>query len=103
MKRIEYWNIIGCIRTQKKVHNQTYCRYSKQESKYKADILLDIERTYPYLDFFKYGHEGYNQLLNVLKAISCIFPKIGYCQGMNFFSAVVLMMLGNEEVLNSIK
>ncbi len=64
-------------------------------------ISLDIARTYPSLEFFKVGMNGHKQLFRILRAISVAFPQIGYCQGMNFFSAIMLLILGNEEVTAS--
>ncbi len=70
----------------------------KRSSKSEMAISVDITRTFPSLEFFKYGRSGYLQLSRVLKAVSLVFPKIGYCQGMNFFSAIILLILSNEEV-----
>jgi len=33
---------------------------------------------------------------NVLKAISIVYPKVGYCQGMNFLAARILQVLDDE-------
>lgn len=34
---------------------------------------------------------------DVLKAIAITYPKIGYCQGMNFLTMRILEVLDNEE------
>lgn len=98
-KRIEYWNTIARLEKKKELYKSKYDYYVRKKSEHEDDIVMDIERTYPLFGYFKYGYEGYNQLLNVLKAVAREFKDIGYCQGMNFFSAVILLILGNEEVL----
>lgn len=98
-KRIDYWTTVTKIKIKKIMNKCKYQNYVKQKSEYETDIIMDIERTYPLFTYFKHGYDGYNQLLNVLKAISHEFNDIGYCQGMNFISAVILLILGNEEVL----
>ncbi len=35
-------------------------------------------------------------LNNVLKAISIVYPKVGYCQGMNFLALRLLQVLDDE-------
>ena len=37
---------------------------------------------------------------NVLKALSIVYPKIGYCQGMNYISAIILLKLEEEQAFN---
>ena len=59
---------------------------------------MDIARTYPSLEYFKVGMKGNKQLFGILRALAVAFPQVGYCQGMNFFSAIMLLILGNEEV-----
>lgn len=34
---------------------------------------------------------------NVLKSIAILYPKVGYCQGMNFLASRVLQVLDDEE------
>jgi len=97
-KRIEYWSTIAKLRRNKEVYKLKYARYVKKSSKDEADIKMDIKRTYPEFGHFKTGSKGYNELFNILKAVSHESKEVGYCQGMNFFSAVVLLILGNEEV-----
>lgn len=96
-KRIEYWRTIGRIKEKIAESKSLYSSLLKKKSKSEIAISLDITRTYPSLDFFKYGMKGYDQLFRVLKGISLTFPKVGYCQGMNFFSAIILLIMGNEE------
>jgi len=91
-ERIKYW--LANIGSKRNV----YKSLKRKESKFASAISLDVIRTYPTLKFFQYGEECYNKLLRILNAISFRFPKIGYCQGMSFFAATVLLILSNEEV-----
>jgi len=91
--------MIGRIEEKKQENMSLYADLQRKPSKSEMAISVDIARTYPSLEFFKYGKTGYAQLSRILKAISHVFPKIGYCQGMNFFSAIILLILNVEEVL----
>jgi TBC1 domain-containing protein 4 len=37
---------------------------------------------------------------SVLNAIASAIPELGYCQGMNFISAIILLKLEEEEAFN---
>lgn len=96
-ERIRYWTTMGDIETKIRNKRSVY-RSLQRKSKFAAAISLDVIRTYPTLKFFQYGEEYYYKLSRVLNAISLRFPKIGYCQGMSFFAATILLILTNEEV-----
>jgi len=98
--RIDYWFTIGMIRKNLKKYAKLYNYLQGKKSGCEAAIGRDIVRTYPSLYFFEVGELGHTQLSRILKAISLLFPDIGYCQGMNFFSALILLILNNEEVNN---
>ena len=98
-RRIEYWKEIGKISKHKESNPKLYAHLQKKTSSFELAISLDVNRTYPSLDFFKVGMQGYVQLSRILKAVSLMIPKIGYCQGMNFFTALILLILSNEEVM----
>ena len=63
-------------------------------------IKLDVRRTFkPYgLKFLNSDiTKGQNKLYNLLKVYALILdPEIGYCQGMNFIAAMILMHVPNE-------
>ena len=63
-------------------------------------VKKDIDRTFPTMQYFDKGKPGYTKLFNVLTAVAKTFPKIGYCQGMNFVAAVIVINLSKEEVCN---
>jgi len=54
---------------------------------------LDIPRTFPEEEDSKVLRKSMN---NVLKAISIVYPKVGYCQGMNFLALRLLQILNDE-------
>ena len=66
----------------KKISNNTY------------EISLDIPRTFPEEEDSKALRRSLN---DILKAISIVYPKVGYCQGMNFLAMRLLEVLNNED------
>ncbi len=62
-----------------------------------SQIDLDLYRTMPYNVFFANNGPGIKKLRRVLIAFSKSNPKIGYCQGMNMISAVLLLTFITEE------
>jgi len=59
-------------------------------------IKLDIPRTFSTHILFREGN-GKGQLLNILTAYSIFNPEVGYCQGMNFVCACLLINNLSEE------
>jgi len=59
-------------------------------------IEKDIHRTFPRHIFFSEIGKGQMALFNVLKAYSVYNKAIGYCQGMGFISALLLMYMPEE-------
>lgn len=54
-----------------------------------AAIEKDLDRTFPRLEDF--DDERKQQLASVLRVFACVFPKVGYCQGMNFVAGFILL------------
>lgn len=55
-------------------------------------MLTSPCRTFPHHDFFTDGQGiGQENLFNVLKAYSLYDPQVGYCQGLPFVVAVLLL------------
>lgn len=52
-------------------------------------IEKDLDRTFP--GIVEFGDERKRQLASILQAFSCLFPKVGYCQGMNFVAGFILL------------
>ena len=67
---------------------------------YENDIKKDIHRTFPEEAYFSselFNYLGQEQLFRVLKAIAIYLPNVGYCQGMNFIVAFLLLVNGGNE------
>jgi hypothetical protein len=63
-------------------------------------ILKDINRTFPNHPFFsseEFGHYGQFALYRVLCKFSSTYPSVGYCQGMNYIVAFLLLVSGSHE------
>ncbi|KAL4446992.1 hypothetical protein ABPG74_014964 [Tetrahymena malaccensis] len=64
-------------------------------------INKDITRTIPDEPFFsdpRYSQKSLQSLRNVLKAVSLYYDNVGYCQGMNFLAAFLLLINGGDEL-----
>lgn len=77
-------------------------RTEKCPHEVERDIRKDLHRTYPTQQLFLCHDRseltiGEKQLYNVLKAIANNFPRIGYCQGMNFVVGFLLLISGGNE------
>lgn len=75
----------------------------ENDCKFEREISMDLDRTFPDLDFFKSKHKysdfkinyifllSKRNLQNILRAISNSYPDIGYTQGMNFWVGVLIL------------
>ncbi|KAI0051237.1 RabGAP/TBC [Auriscalpium vulgare] len=76
----------------------TYISLLKETSPHEKAITRDLGRTFPHHAFFTDGHGiGQENLFNVLKAYSIYDPQVGYCQGLPFVVAVLLLNMPDEE------
>ncbi|KAI5123943.1 hypothetical protein M0805_006357 [Coniferiporia weirii] len=76
----------------------TYVRLLKESSSHEKAILRDLGRTFPHHDYFTDGQGiGQGNLFNVLKAYSLYDPEVGYCQGLPFVVAILLLNTPDEE------
>merc|ERR1719158_2088191 len=64
-----------------------------------GEIERDVGRTLPTHPRFQgeAGTSGRSELLKILRAVAAAEPVVGYCQGMNFVAAVLLVNLGNDQ------
>eukprot|EP00042_Codosiga_hollandica_P052493 m.667526 g.667526 ORF g.667526 m.667526 type:complete len:1114 (-) comp58508_c0_seq12:310-3651(-) len=61
-------------------------------------ITVDLHRTFPGHEFFRDREsEGQKILFNINKAYANLDTEIGYCQGMSFISAALLLNMPEEE------
>eukprot|EP00887_Chlorella_sp_A99_P001441 scaffold8.g1441.t1 len=68
----------------------------KHESPWAHQIRLDTPRTFPANAWVQSG-EGQEALARVLYAFARHKPDVGYCQGMNYVAALLLLVLGRAE------
>ena len=100
--RSKYWLIISGAK-QEILNNPGYYDKLKKLAKiapnfpHGKSIKLDINRTFPSMDFFK-KEENLEKLSNILLAFSLRNSiSIGYCQGFNFIVGQILLINQNEE------
>ncbi|CAI5482314.1 unnamed protein product, partial [Closterium sp. Yama58-4] len=61
------------------------------------EIERDVNRTFPNHRLFQEERgAGQQSLFNVIKAYSVLDKEVGYCQGMGFIAATLLMSMGEE-------
>ena len=68
-----------------------------KESACMADIVKDLDRTFPNHQFFfkdNFRNSGQNALKNILASYSVYNEKVGYCQSMNFLAGFILLVNG---------
>ncbi|KZT10974.1 RabGAP/TBC [Laetiporus sulphureus 93-53] len=76
----------------------TYLRLLKEISPHEKAITRDLGRTFPQHAFFTDGRGiGQENLFNVLKAYSLYDPQVGFCQGLPFVAAILLLYMPDEE------
>lgn len=77
---------------------QLYANLIKGRSPHEKAISRDLGRTFPHHAFFNDGQGvGQESLFNVLKAYSLFDPECGYCQGLPFIVAPLLLVCPDEE------
>ncbi|KAJ7346650.1 rab-GTPase-TBC domain-containing protein [Mycena albidolilacea] len=79
----------------------TYLKLLKESSPHEKAITRDLGRTFPHHDFFNDGQGiGQENLFNVLKAYSIYDEAVGYCQGLPFVVAILLLNMPDEEAFS---
>ena len=79
-------------------HSSSPCVLPQQESPTKDIIDWDIKRTYVAHEFFR-EEQGKEALEKISKAYSVYDEEVGYCQGLSFIAAVLLLQV--SRVLSS--
>lgn len=73
---------------------------SMRDQQCKSQIEKDVYRTFCGHELFKESMKaGQNPLYNVLVAYSRHNPDVGYCQGMNYLTGLILVGVGMKEDL----
>ena len=62
---------------------------------YESSIIPDLERTFPFENFFQ-KKETLNSIYNILLVFSRRNVSIGYCQGFNFIVGRLYEIIKNE-------
>jgi hypothetical protein len=99
LNRARFWAMNVTKRHPSLYENLRYCR-----SDFDYDIKNDVSRTFTNREYFTHKYDGQKRLKRLLKAISIFRTDVGYCQGMNFIGAVLLMVVTEESafwLLNS--
>ncbi|SCN60862.1 GTPase-activating protein, putative [Plasmodium chabaudi adami] len=79
------------------MNEEQYNEFRKKNSSYDNIIEKDIDRTFPNNPYFLNRKEDMqNKLSNILKICSLYFKDIGYCQGMNYVAAILLLVFQNN-------
>lgn len=68
----------------------------RESSPFAHQIGLDVPRTFPNCPWVQ-SEPGQSSVKRVLLAFSHHNPKVGYCQGMNYVAALLLLALGHDE------
>lgn len=72
-----------------------------KETKCENTILRDINRTFPAHKFFKESSgQGQDSLYKCSKAYAVYDEEVGYCQGLSFIAASLLLHMPEEEAFS---
>ncbi|CAB0008986.1 unnamed protein product [Nesidiocoris tenuis] len=77
---------------------QPFFLHLKEESNCEAVILRDINRTFTAHEFFKEsGGGGQDALFRLSKAYAAHDTEVGYCQGLSYLAATLLLHMPEEQ------
>ena len=97
--RGEVWLLLARVGTDQNDLIQTYQMLLEKECPSDAVILRDIHRTFPAHEYFKEenGEQcGQKALYRISKAYSLYDEEVGYCQGLSFLAAALLLHMPEE-------
>ncbi|CAL1275836.1 unnamed protein product [Larinioides sclopetarius] len=95
--RGEVWQLLAGCHDQKEII-ETYKSLVNKDSTYESIIQRDIYRTFPAHELFNERNgTGQESLFKICKAYSLYDPEIGYCQGLSFLVAALLLHMPEEE------
>lgn len=96
--RGEVWKLLTLSGNLRGANPGIYAQLLGRPSTFTEQINRDINRTFPKHIFFQErGGLGQQLLFNVLKAFSVYNADVGYCQGMGFITAMLLMYMEEED------
>ncbi|XP_064292034.1 rab GTPase-activating protein 1-like isoform X2 [Plodia interpunctella] len=77
---------------------ETYRTLISKDCPFEAVIQRDIARTFPAHDFFREaGGLGQDSLLRLARAYAVYDIEVGYCQGLSFLAATLLLHMPEEQ------
>ena len=94
--RGELWYQFSGAKEKKEASKFAYKDLITKTSSYSSDIGKDLRRTFPYHPAFQ-SDESLQRLERVLVAYANRNPSIGYCQSMNFVTALLLLFMPEED------
>ncbi|KAJ6255469.1 tbc1 domain family member whacked [Anaeramoeba flamelloides] len=94
LRGIVYVHFTGAFLLKEK-NSELYSLLKQWPNKKTASIELDVNRTFPTIEYFH--QEGCEELRNVLIAFSIHNERVGYVQGIPFLTAMLLLHLSPED------
>jgi len=95
--RGEVWQLLAKATNDKELL-EAYRILISKDSPNEQVILRDINRTFPAHDYFKEtGGVGQDTLYKISKAYSVYDEEVGYCQGLSFLAATLLLHMPEEQ------
>lgn len=96
--RGEVWQLLAKCHEDGKEMMETYRILITKESPCESTIMRDINRTFPAHEFFREaGGLGQDSLYKISKAYSVYDQEVGYCQGLSFLAAALLLHMPEEQ------
>ena len=97
--RGEVWQLLAGCNEDEKNMNESYRLLLSKDSPSEQVILRDINRTFPGHPFFQ-EESGQQALYKLSKAYSIYDEEVGYCQGLSFLIASLLLHMPEEQAFN---
>ncbi|KAG8196661.1 hypothetical protein JTE90_006571 [Oedothorax gibbosus] len=98
--RGEVWQLLAGCHDQKEIV-EAYKTLINKDSTYESIIQRDIYRTFPAHELFSEKNgAGQESLFKICKAYSLYDPEIGYCQGLSFLTAALLLHMPEEQAFS---
>ncbi len=97
--RGEVWQLLAGCNENEKSMNESYRFLMTKESPSENIIVRDINRTFTGHQFFQ-DENGQQALYKLSKAYSIYDEEVGYCQGLSFLIASLLLHMPEEQTFN---